>query len=207
MRIASLLGAVALAASIYFLFQNFWHRFNDVQQVAILLTAAIGSFIATVYIHEKDESGYFTKLAAMVSFACFVLNLSLLGIEFNVAPNEHAMLAWAAYAFLLAYALKIRLLLAAGILCITGYISARTGTIGGLYWLDLGERPENFIPAALVLFFVPKVIEHRNEYSEFISLYHVFGLLALFLPVLVLSHWGEAAISICLSSWWRFFIS
>jgi len=84
-----------------------------------------------------DDNGYFTKLAALVAFACFVLNIQMMGEIFNMTPSDEALLPWAAYAFLLAYLCDRRLLLAAGLLCITAFIAARAGEIQGLYWLDV----------------------------------------------------------------------
>ena len=73
MRIASFLGAVALAASVFFLFYQFWGRLGTASQVAILGAASIVSFIATLVVASKDDSGYFTRLVGLVAFTCFVL--------------------------------------------------------------------------------------------------------------------------------------
>jgi uncharacterized membrane protein len=192
MRIASFLGALALAASVFFLFYQFWGGFSAPVQVAILMAASLGSFAATAWIRTRDGSGYFTKLAAMVAFACFVLNVSMLGQIFNIAPSDKALLPWAALALLLAYACDLRLLLAAGILCIIAFVSARTGTWSGLYWLHFGKRPENFFPIAVALFVFPQLVDHAR-FPGFAPIYRVFGLLTLLLPVLVLSNWGAAS--------------
>lgn len=192
MKIASFLGALALAASVFFLFRQFWGRFETVLQVLILIGAALGTFAGTLMVRARDSSGYFTKLAAMVAFACFVLNIALLGQMFNVTPSDKALLVWAAYAMLLAYVCELRLLLGAGILCLVAYISARTGTISGIYWLDFGERPENFFPAAILLI-AASGLPPNVRYAGFPAIYRVFGLLTLFLPMLVLAHWGRAS--------------
>lgn len=189
MRIASFLGALALAASVFFLFYQFWGLLGTAAQVAVLIAAAAGSFVATLVIQGRDASGYFTKLAALVAFACFVLNIAMLGQIFNITPSDKALIPWAAMAFLLAYRCELRLLLAAGILCVIAWVSARTGTWGGLYWLDFGTRPENFFPAAAVLLAVPQFVSHQR-FPGFAATYRVFGLLTLLLPVLVLGHWG-----------------
>jgi uncharacterized membrane protein len=160
--------------------------------VAILLLAALGTLAATVWVQGRDATGYFTKLAAMVAFACFVLNIVMLGQIFNITPSDKALLPWAVFALVLAYACDLRLLLAAGILCLVAFVSARTGTWSGMYWLDFGERPENFFPAAVALFFVPLVIRH-DRFAGFGAMYRVFALLTLFLPMLVLANWGEAS--------------
>lgn len=190
MRIASFLGALALAASVFFLFRAFWDRFSTAVQVVVVIGAALGTFGAALWIQGRESSGYFTKLAAMVAFACFVINISLLGQIFNITPSDKALIPWAAFALLLAYTCDLRLLLAAGILCIIAWISARTGTVSGMYWLHFGERPENFFPAAAILFLVPQVIPH-GRFTGFGPIYRVFALITLFLPMLILANWGR----------------
>ncbi len=192
MRVASFLGALALAASVFFLFYQFWGLLATPPQVVILIGAALAAFTATMWLRGRDASGYFTKLAALVAFACFVLDIAMLGQIFNITPSDHALIAWGAMALLLAYSCDLRLLLAAGILCLVGFLSARTGTSMGLYWLDFGERPENFLPAALLLCGVPALWPQRR-FAGFVAIYRAFGLLTLFLPMLVLAHWGRAS--------------
>jgi uncharacterized membrane protein len=190
MRVASFLGALALAASVFFLFYQFWGLLAEPLQAAILLAASLGTFALTLWVRGRDESGYFTNLCAMVAFACFVLNLVMLGQAFNITPSDNALVVWAALAFILAYTCDSRLLLAAGILCVMGFIAARVGAWRGLYWLDLGERPENFFPAALLFFLLPQLLS-QERFGGFASIYRIFGLLALFFPMLVLSFWGD----------------
>jgi uncharacterized membrane protein len=192
MRIASFLGALALAASAFFLFYQFWGLFAETAQVVTLLGASLATFGLTVAIQRRDATGYFTKLAAMVAFACFVLNIVMVGQIFNITPSDKALLPWAAYALLLAYACDLRLLLAAGILCVIAFIAARVGTWSGIYWIHFGERPENFIPLALALAALPQALRHRRH-EDFAPVYRIFGLLSLLLPVLIVSHWGHAS--------------
>ena len=191
MRITSLLGAIALAASVFFLFYQFWGRLSTVVQTTTLIGASGLTYGAMLWIRTKDDSGYFTKLAALVAFTCFLLNIQMVGEIFNITPSDRALLPWAAYASLLAYMFDLRLLLAVGLLCITAFIAARAGEFRGLYWLDFGERPENFFPAALVMFITP-LLKHLR-YAGFAQTYRLMGLLAFFLPMLVLSQWGEGS--------------
>ena len=192
MRIASFLGALALAASVFFLFYQFWGLFSEVAQVAILCGASLLSLGLTLAVQQRDSSGYFSKLAALVAFACFVLNIVMLGQIFNITPSDKALLPWAAYALLLAYATEARLLLAAAIVCLLGFIAVRLGSWGGLYWLSFAERPENFFPAGLLMFAVPWVCPQRR-FAGFAMTYRLLALLALFLPMLVLAHWGDGS--------------
>ena len=192
MRVASFLGALALAASVFFLFYQFWGHFGETAQVAILIASALAGFGLTMFVQGRDATGYFTKLAALVAFACFVLNITMLGQIFNITPSDNALLPWAAMAFLLAYTCDLRLLLAAGICCVIAWAQVRVGTWNGIYWLHAGERPENFFPVAALLFVFPLLVGHRR-FPGFAPLYRIFGLLCLLTPMLVLGHWGDGS--------------
>jgi hypothetical protein len=192
MRVASFLGALALAASVFFLFNQYWGLFPPAVQVTLLIAASLISLGLTFRVGSRDSTGYFAKLAAMVAFACFVLNVSLLAEMFNVAPSDKAFLVWGAFAVLLAYTFDLRLLLGAGLVCIITFVSARVGAWSGSGWLDFGDRPENFLPAGILLFLVPQWIRHER-FAGFASLYRVFGLLAVLLPILVLANSGRGS--------------
>lgn len=188
MKIASFLGAIGLAASVFFLFYQFWGVFSTSTQVVILVIAPMLGLVATLISSGVEKTGYFSKLFGLLSCACFGLNLFMLGQIFNITPSPNAFLVWAFFAFLLAYAADARLLLAVGILCFTSFLSAKTGTWNGCYWIHFGQRPENFFPAASILFMV-SLIPH-NKFSGFNVIYRVFSMLILFIPILILSNWG-----------------
>lgn len=192
MRVASFLGALALAASVFFLFYQFWGLFGALSQVAILLVASSASFGLTLWLRHRDSSGYFSKLAALLAFTCFVLNISMLGQIFNIAPSNNALLVWALYALLLAYACHARLLLAAGLGCLLAFAAAQLCSWQGLYWLGFAERPENFMVPAVLIFLLPWGVDQRR-FAGFAVTYRVFGLLGVFVPVFWLAHWGEGS--------------
>jgi len=189
MRITSFLGALGLAASVFFLYFQYWGGLATKTQVVILVTLPLCGLLCTMGAVWLERSGYFSKLFALVSLVCFVLNLFLLGRIFNMTPTPHALLVWAVFAFLLAYAADARLLLAMGILSGAAFLSAQAATWNGCHWNSFGERPEHFLPAAGLLFLI-SCLPHRR-YPGFAALYRVFALLLFFLPVLVLSNWGE----------------
>lgn len=192
MRIASLLGALALGASLLFFFYQFWGLFSETVQVAILVGATLGTLGLTALVRRRDSTGYFSKLAAMLAFVAFVLNLVMLGQIFNITPSDKAFIAWGAYGLLLAYACNARLLLVAGLLCLMAFISARVGTWGGGYWLSMGEHPENFLPAAVAVFLVPQVLS-QVRFGGFAATYRLVGLITFFLTLLVLANWGRSS--------------
>lgn len=189
MQIVSFLGALALAASVFFLFYQYWGYLGTLWQCVVLILAPLLTLSAAFYIRVKEPTGYFAKLAALISFACFVLNLSMLGQIFNITPSPNAMLIWGAYALLLAYALDIRLLLAFGLFCLAGFLAAEIGTWSGMYWIGFGERPENFIVPTLIAFWVPVLIR-QDRYHGFAVIYRVLSMIGFFIVILILSNWG-----------------
>ncbi|WP_019028005.1 DUF2157 domain-containing protein [Colwellia piezophila] len=190
MKIASLFGALAMAISLFFLFYQFWGYLSTTIQVAILIIAPVVLFLLALHLAQQEKNSYFSKIAALVSLSCFVLNLSMLGQIFNITPSPNAFVIWAAFSFTLAYACNARLLLFFGIVCVSSFIAMKMGSWSGMYWISFGERPENFIIPSLVIFILPHFANHKH-FTGFDSIYRVMAMIMLFLPVLILSNWGE----------------
>lgn len=190
MKIASLLGALAMATSIFFLFYQFWGYLGTSIQVGILIIAPIALLLLVLHLAKKEHSAYFSKIAALVSLSCFVLNLSMLGQIFNITPSPNAFAVWAAFSFLLAYACNARLLLFFGIVSISSFIAMKLGSWSGVYWISFGERPEHFFIPSLIIFMLPQLTTH-NRYTGFEAIYRVTAMIMLFLPILILSNWGR----------------
>ncbi|WP_199609646.1 DUF2157 domain-containing protein [Flocculibacter collagenilyticus] len=190
MKIASLFGALAMAASIFFLFYQFWGYLNTPVQVTILVLAPVLLFVLSFYLAQKQHSAYFSKIAALVSLSCFVLNLSMLGQVFNITPSPNAFAVWAAFGFLLAYACNARLLLFFAIACISSFIAMKIGTWSGIYWISFGEKPEHFFIPGLIIFLLPQFINHKR-FTGFDVIYRVTAMIMLFLPILILANWGK----------------
>ena len=188
MKIASFLAALGLAASIFFLFFQFWGGFSTTLQVVILIAIPFVLLSLTTYLNTLELTSYYVKIAALLSLTSFILNLAMLGQIFNITPSPNALFIWAVFAVLLAYATDTRLLLGVGIIAFATFLSAKFGAWNGLYWINFGERPENFLPAALMLFLV-SFLPH-TKFSGFGSIYRVFAMILFFLPVLILSNWG-----------------
>jgi uncharacterized membrane protein len=143
-------------------------------------------------IHRRDPSGYFTNLAAMVAFACFVLDLWMLGQIFNVRSSPDALLMWGALALVMAYQCDLPVLLAAGVVCIGAWIPARGAALAGVEWLQFMERPENLLLPAVGAFVLPLFIAHRDR-PMFPAVYRGLGLTTAFGAFLVLANVGRAS--------------
>lgn len=192
MRIASFLGTLAIAAAVFFFFYRFWGLFTTPFQVTILVaTPLLATLVAEWVARRERQGGYFTSLAAMVAFVCFVLDLSMLGSIFNIPPTENALLAWAVFGLLLAYSYDLKLLLIAGLTSLIGFLAAYLGSRTGAYWLLFGERPEHFLVAGLLVFVGGFLLPARRP--AFATVYRVYGLLVVFSVMLVMAHFGQAS--------------
>ena len=189
MRIVSTLGGAALCAAVVLFFLRFWGALGAVAQVALLAATPLLALAATEYAARRDRTMYYAWLLSLVAFGAFVLNLNALGSIFNLTPSYQALLPWGAFAFLLAYTYRLRLPLAAGLVCAVGYLAAALSSWWGGNWQAFAERPENFLLGGLILLAVPATRINRRH-AEFNGLYRVFGLLTLFLAVLILSEAG-----------------
>ena len=190
MKIASLLGALAMAISIFFLFYQFWGYLSTWIQVSILVVAPVSLLLLSLKLTQKESSAYFSKIAALVGLATFVLNLSMLGQIFNISPSPNAFAVWAAFGFVLAYTCNARLLLLFSIISVSCFIAMKIGTWSGVYWINFGERPEHFFIPALIIFLTPQWVEH-HKFTGFAAIYRICGLIMACLPILILANWGK----------------
>lgn len=188
MKLASLFGALAFAASVFFLFYQYWGYISTSAQTVLLVVSPLVALGLTALLYEKEQSGYFAKIGGLITLCCFVLNLSMLGQIFNLPSSPTAFVLWSIFALVLAYKLSSRILLTLSILLFAGFLSARVGTWFGVYWVSFGERPETFLMPALIIFVAGhfKQLHHEN----FAAIYRIFGAILFLMPVLVLSHWS-----------------
>jgi hypothetical protein len=192
MQIVSFLGASALAASLFFLFYQYWGYFATAAQVTILIAAPLLSLAVATWVERFDGSGYYAKLAALVSFISWVLNIVMLGSIFNLTPSPNAFAVFAFYGFLLAYILQVRLLLAVAMICSFIFIGAKFGTWMGSYWIYVGENPEHFFLPALLFFALPLWFKQEN-FHGFASIYQILSVVILFIALLILANWGNGS--------------
>lgn len=191
MRIASFLGALAFSASLFFLFYQYWGLLPMVPQTLLLVAFPLVGLGITWWCLKKEKTGYFAKIAGLITIACFVLNLSMLGAIHNIAASPNAFIVWSLLSVGLAYKTHSRLLLAFAILFFAAFLSARMGTWMGFYWLSFGDKPENFFLPAAVIFGLGHI--KHTHFETFQPVYRVFGALLILIPVLILSNWGPSS--------------
>jgi hypothetical protein len=103
MRIVSLLGAIALSAAVVLFFLRIWGFVPPAAQIAIVSVAPVVLVAAASFAARVEKTRYFTSLLAILAFACFVLDVSVVGAIFNSKPSAQPFLVWGAFALALAY--------------------------------------------------------------------------------------------------------
>jgi uncharacterized membrane protein len=192
MRIASLLGAIALSAAVYFFFGRFWAELPAWGQVVLLGSAPLLAVAGMEAAARRERTLYVTGILGLVAVASFVLDLNVLAATFDLRPSPNAFLAWSLFALALAYAYGLRLLLLAGVVSLTVFFSAQVAGAMHCPWDFLVERPENLsLPAALV--FALAALPASRSRPGFSPLLRGSGLTVLFLALFVVSNWGEAS--------------
>ncbi len=186
MRIASLLGGAALWVALVLFLHRVWGDLVPVAQVLILSVIPLLLLAAAEFTYRRGTGLYYTALLALAAGVGFVMELSVLGSIFNMAPSAHALLAWGGFAVLIAYAYGLRLPLGAGLLLLCAYAASLLNAASGGFWADFLDRPESLLPAALLVYAIPS-LAHRHDPNDFGFVYCVCGATVVFTAFLVLS--------------------
>jgi uncharacterized membrane protein len=99
---------------------------------------------------------------------------------------------WGLFGLALAYHFGIRLVLAAGLVSMLGWITATTNSWRGWWWVEFEKRPEELMLAGLVLAALPLFLKHVRR-TDFPAVYRLVGMLAFFFTMLFLSAQGQSS--------------
>ena len=121
MRIASLVGAVALSAAVVLFFNRVWGLLATPAQLAVLILAPVVLLGVLEIAARHEKTLYVASILAITATAAFILDVSVVGVIFNMRPSAIALALWAAFALALAYAYGLRLLLAGGLAMALGF--------------------------------------------------------------------------------------
>jgi uncharacterized membrane protein len=190
MRVASVLGGLALCAAVVLFFARYLGLWPTWVQVAVMVAVPVFLTLAADYAASREKNLYYAALICVVAFAAFVIDLKVLGTIFNLTPTPNAFAVWGLFGLALAYHFGLRLILAAGLVSVLGWLTATSSFWRGLWWLDFDRRPEDVMVAGMLLAFLPFLVSHVR-WPDFPAVYRLVGLLAFFVSVLILSASGQ----------------
>ena len=190
MRIASALGGLALCAAVFLFFFRYWGLLSSTLQVGIVVAIPLLALVATEIVSRKEKTYYYTSLLAIIAFVAFIMNLNVVGSIFNMAPSPAVFLVWGLFALFLAYGYRLKLQLAAALVCLVIYGAALIIQAAGGSWDAIMDRPESLLVGGLVLLAAPLILPHR-KLPGFPVVYRSLGLLIVLLALLVLGNEGQ----------------
>jgi uncharacterized membrane protein len=136
MRVATLLGTIALSAAYGFFVASHWGTLAKASQLALVTLPPLLLVALTHVAAARERSGYVASLLATVAAIAFAINLGTLGQLFNLPDSRTALLAVGAFAMLLAYGYGLTLPLLVGIGGIGGWLWTLGAIPLGLWWRD-----------------------------------------------------------------------
>jgi len=151
MRIASVLGALALSAALVLFFYRIWGWLTIPAQMSVLVSAPLVGVALTETAHRKDRAGDFTLIAALIACAGIVLNLYMAGEIFAITASPHAFMVWAAFGLAIGLGYGLRVPFAGGL--IAGMVGAagELTAARGIEWDGFLQRPELWLPGAVIV--------------------------------------------------------
>jgi uncharacterized membrane protein len=189
MRIASLVGAVALSAAVVLFFNRVWGLLSTPAQLAVLVAAPVILLGALELAARHEKTLYVASILAITATAAFILDVSVVGVIFNMRPSPLAFALWGVFALIVAYTYNLRLLLAGGIAMSMLFLCMIAARAAGI---ELGAslaRPEPLLPAGALAFgaaFLPGT-RRRPGFPE---TWRLVGAIAVLLPLVFLSTWA-----------------
>jgi uncharacterized membrane protein len=189
MRIASLVGAVTLSAAVVLFFNRVWGLLSTPAQLAALAAAPLVLLGAVDVAARREKTLYVASILAITATAAFILDVSVVGVIFNMRPSAIAMALWATFALALAYAYGLRLLLAVGLAMALGFVCVAIARAAGIDMSVSIGRPEPIL-AGGALVFAGSALPFNRRRPGFPETWRLVGAVAVLLPLIFLSTWA-----------------
>ncbi len=198
MRLVAMLGSVAFAASVVYLFYDVWGRLGLAAQVAVLTAAPIALLVLTAVIARREPAGHFATLAAAAAFGAIWLDVGALAAVSNMRSTPVTALVCGLFGLLLAYAFELRLPLVAGAVSTALFVAGVLAERLGVPWYAALQRPETLLAAGVLCLAATRVPGTRNAAAlrppGFAAIYDVLALVLLLWPPLVLGAAGSLSV-------------
>lgn len=157
MRIATLLGTIALSAAYAFFVSAHWGQRGEAAQLALVLLPPILLVGLTHVAARREPSGYVAALLATVAAIALAVNLGTLGTLYNLPDSRRVFLATGLLALLLAYGYRLTLPLLVAIGGLGGWLWSLGAIPLGLWWRDGFMLMEPLLLVGALAFAVPSL--------------------------------------------------
>jgi hypothetical protein len=188
LRLVSLLGALAFAASAFFLLYRVWGVISPVVRTVVLAAAPILGVVAAAFAARRERGGYFTSMAAAFAYACMAINVTLLGTTFGVRSSPLESLVLGVFALVLAYGFELKLLLTVGLVSLAWFVTSACHLLAGGCWAEALKFPETMLIAGALL--LAASLASRGAPPGFVLVYRLLGMALIWIPTVILGRAG-----------------
>ena len=165
MRVATLLGTIALSAAYALFVTAHWGQLSFPLQLSLVTVPPLLLVALTDLAARREPSGYVASLLATVAVIAFSTNLATLGALFNLPDSRAVLLTVGVFAMLLAYGYGLTLPLILGIVGIGGWLWTLGAIPFGLWWRDGFSLIEPLLLLGTLALFVPAVIRKPAHFA------------------------------------------
>lgn len=163
MRIASLVGAIALVAAVVAYFYRIWGVIPTGAQLAIVTILPIAGVFLTEFASRRERTNYFATITALLAVAGFVLALEVIAGIYNLPPSPLAPVAWGAFTLALGLGYRFSLLTFAGTLVLAFGLVGTPLHLLGHDWSPDSGRIDLYLLMGVLVVAAPRVWRGRLE--------------------------------------------
>ncbi|MDP6831577.1 MAG: DUF2157 domain-containing protein [Alphaproteobacteria bacterium] len=178
MRAASTLGAVAFALGVFMFFEHYWESFSTAVQVGLATAAPFIGWALSEAVAYRYKTPHYTSLAVLVAIACFVMNLIILGIVFNIATSPNAFLAWGLFGMMLAYRHDLAVVLGISLIGLSIFAGGFLTNLTGFAW-PATTIPEFYL-AAGILCLAAAILIKSSVVGRYRNVFFLVGLIQIY---------------------------
>jgi len=185
MRVAALLGTVALLAAVVLFFLRVWGGIPVAGQVALLTAAPLLMLAAMEAATRRAGARPLAELFGAVALGAFVLQLAAFQQIFALRESPHGFLAWALLGLVVGHTHGFRVPGSAGVALLAWWLVLMLADATGGSWRDPLRWPEYAVLVGFGLFALGATARVRPQ--EMRQTYRAIGLAAAFAALLLLS--------------------
>ena len=163
MRVASLVGAIALVAAVVTFFYRIWGLIPTAAQLLIVTVLPIAFVLGTDYTTRRERKHYFATITVLLAVGSFALALAVIAGIYNLPPSPLATVAWGVVTLALGLGYHFGLLVYAGTLVLAFGLVGVLLRLQGLDWSPDSGRLDLHLLMGLLVVAMPSLLRGRLD--------------------------------------------
>lgn len=193
MRVASLVGAIALTAAVFLYFYRIWGAIPTAAQLVVVTALPLSALWLTEFAARRERTHYFATIAAILASASFMLAVTVIGGIYNMPSSPMALIPWGMFTMALGIGYRFPLLTFAGTATLLVGIAGLPLSLLGMSWTPDNGRLERYVVAGKLAMAAPVLWHGRLAFEDGESI-RMAGLLLAAVAVIAGSSSGDLSL-------------